>query len=193
VFAALKRYGLIEAMDGDEIRVTQNANRMFIYPHDSTERQALIKQLAMSPPIFSEVLRKFPTGLPSDATLAAKLRTDFGFASQEAATAFIRTLRHAVDLVGVDEASMTAQNTVQVIVNEDDQMPTQQPIATPPNSPPPIAATQPGIAGKPERHSVKLDDGSWAEIVISGTPDRRAREKLEKYVKLFIVGDDDGT
>src|SRR5260370_29869812 len=35
VFAAMKRYELIEALDGDEVRVTQNANRIFIFPPDS--------------------------------------------------------------------------------------------------------------------------------------------------------------
>lgn len=100
LFAAMKRYGLLESV-GTDLRVTEDAQVIFVYPKDSPEHIAMRKRLAMLPSLFGEVLASFPGGeLPSDATLKAKLMHVFKFASSEAAETFIRALREAVAIAG---------------------------------------------------------------------------------------------
>lgn len=100
LFAAMKRYGLVEYV-GTEIKVTDEAHFIFVHEEHDPERIAMRKRLAMLPSLFGEVLQKFSGGLPSDATLKAKLQTDFKFASAEAAETFIKALREAVAIADV--------------------------------------------------------------------------------------------
>lgn len=100
LFAAMKRYGLLESA-GTDLRITEDAQVIFLYPKDSPEHIAMRKRLAMLPSLFGEVLASFPGGeLPSDATLQAKLRTVFKFASADAAETFITALKEAVAIAG---------------------------------------------------------------------------------------------
>lgn len=112
LFAAMKRYGLAEPV-GTELRITDDAHFMFLHPPGSAERTAMRKKLAMKPELFAEVMQKYGPSLPSDATLKAKLRYDFKFASDEAAETFIEALREAIaiaDEPGVATADQGADN-----------------------------------------------------------------------------------
>lgn len=99
LFAAMKRYGLLESV-GTDLKVTDDAHFIFVHPEDAPERHEMRKKLAMMPQLFSEVLQHFVGGLPSDATLKAKLLTTFKFASPEAADTFIKALRESVAIAG---------------------------------------------------------------------------------------------
>ena len=95
MLAAMKKYGLI-VTSGKEVRVSDDANTIFLYPEGSPESLTIIKRLAVLPSLFVEVLAKFPDGLPSDANLRARLQTEWRFATQKAADNFIKALREAV-------------------------------------------------------------------------------------------------
>src|SRR5260370_41466831 len=111
VLSALKKYGVLVAATGGEVRVSDDAAAIFLLPPDAPERKALIKKLALLPPIFGKVLEKFPGAqLPSDQNLRAKLRLDFNFASDEAADTMIRTLRASITIAGLDQEGAQAES-----------------------------------------------------------------------------------
>lgn len=186
--SALKKYGLVVGENG-KVRVSDDAHAIIVFPVGHPDRHARIKALAMRPPIFAEVLAGFPDGLPpSDENLSATLQTEFDF-SKEAAATFIRALRHAVDLPDVDRPSEKADSAEDTAEEESAMTESAQMKQTTDRLmiPPQLSTGQ----AKPERHTVKLDDGSWAEILITGTPSKRAKGKLKTYVEVFIIGDDE--
>jgi hypothetical protein len=196
--SALRKYGLVESERGD-VRVTDEANQLFIYPEGTPERVAIQRKLAMRPPLFGEVLKKFSDGLPSDANLRAKLQVESGFASPEAAETFIRALRSALELTGTDVTLGSGQSSSDTkeldppIVSLD---PPSQP--EPPSSHMTSRGTTQGRPQSPvspvgtgetpvERHSWKLGEGVWADVTITGTLTARSFEKLIRYVQLIDV------
>jgi hypothetical protein len=191
VLSAMKKYGVI-VPSGEEFRVSDEAAAVFIHPEGAPERLALTKRLAMMPAIFTKVLAKYGNDLPSNETLRAKLRLDFGFASDEAADTLIGALRASMAIAGLDHEAPVEQNAGDSNADEEPAMVEPQKIANPVNQPPgaPPASPANNVQGKPEKHTVKLDDGAWAEIIITGTPDQKAKERLAKYVKHFIIGED---
>jgi hypothetical protein len=101
LFAAMKRYGLLESV-GPDLRVTNDAHFMFLHPFDSQDRIEMRKNLAMKPELFGEVMQKYAGidgTLPSDGTLKARLQYDLKFASEEAAETFIKALRESLAIV----------------------------------------------------------------------------------------------
>lgn len=72
--AALKHYGLMEDVGGTgvqrQVRLTELALRILLDTRpDSAEREGYIRQAAMMPPIVTEIYKKWPEGLPGDATI----------------------------------------------------------------------------------------------------------------------------
>ncbi|MBN3804286.1 hypothetical protein GXB81_14665 [Paraburkholderia sp. Ac-20336] len=89
---ALKSYGLL-VDDGGRMRLTESALRILLDSRpDSIERDSLIRQAALNPPIASEIFQRWPTGLPSEHTLAHFLMFDRGF-QEDAATRVVKILR----------------------------------------------------------------------------------------------------
>ena len=117
ILGAMKKYGLLIA-SGKEVRVSDDANTILLYPDGAAEATEVIKKLAMFPALFGEVLAKFPDGLPSDANLRARLQAEWGFASPKAADKFIEALREAVALTtreGIAGGGQVVDNCSQVI------------------------------------------------------------------------------
>jgi hypothetical protein len=194
VISALRKYGLVEGVGGD-VRVSDDASLLYIYPADAPERAAVASRLAMRPALFGEVLNKFPGGLPSDANLRAKLQHEWAFASGEAADAFIRALRDAVRVAALDGSGGGDETSDASSARESEFVP-QPPHSAPatggynpPPAAPPPAHHAPGTPM--EKHAWKLADGVWADITITGTMNRRALEKLKKYVDLIDFSDDE--
>lgn len=195
LLSAMRKFGLVE-YEGENVRVSDDANAIFLFPRGAQERESRIRQLAMRPPLFNEVLQKFADGLPSDTTLSARLQHDWKF-TQGGAEEFVKVLRHSVELVGVDRPVERADTVSEATAMEAAPMP----ISTAPNVPPasgpapsaPTSTMSPAMApqGPREKHSWKLGDGVWAEITISGKLSPKKFEKLKKYVDLLDFDDDD--
>ncbi len=188
VLSALRKYGLV-VPEGKEIRVSDDANAIFIYPEGSEERESRIKRLAMQPAIFRQVLQKFPGELPADDHLAAKLQHDMEFTAS-AAEELIKVLRHSMRTAGVDRGESGADSAMEVIAPEAAPMP--QPIASAIASSPraagPIVSALPGAPQ--EKHAWKLGNGVWAEITITGTLRAKQLDKLKGYVALLDAEED---
>ena len=187
MLAAMKRYGLL-VPSGKDVRVSDDANTILLYPEGSPEAVAVIKRLAMLPSLFGKVLEKFPNGLPSDANLRARLQADWGFASAKAADKFIEALREAVALTsgeGVVGDGQVVDNDSQVIQGEPMPQP-QETVLKPPS----VAFTQqkpfvPPVLSPPGTQSRpwNLGGGTIMTVTIPNTLTPKNIEKLRKYVE----------
>lgn len=140
----------------------------------------------MMPSIFGEVIQLFPGGLPSDAAVVAKLRMDKGFASQEAATAFLRTLRASMAIAegsAVDQDFSSEQNEG-VPNGEEEPTVTPDPQIEAPLKTPGKQAPQSAPSGVPhaENRRWELVPGVVAALSISGKLTKKSVEKLKRYI-----------
>lgn len=179
--ASMKRYGLLASV-GKDLQITEDAHFIFVHPEDSPERSDMIKKLAMSPSIFVDVLKAFPGGLPSDATLSAKLQTAFKFASATAADACIRSLREAVRIsssAGPAEQTRKAENIGELI----NPAPKPQPVPVALN-----VVQTPVIQNQPRQNAEQarpwdLGNGAVVTVLLPSIQlTRKNIERLKKYV-----------
>lgn len=96
VLSALRKYGLLVGT-GDQLKLSDDAIAICVYPEGAPERSDAIKRAANKPEIFREILKDFPDGLGSDTNVRAKLIMKRGF-TESAATTFIRALRETLQL-----------------------------------------------------------------------------------------------
>jgi hypothetical protein len=87
--AALKYFGMI-TVDGDtdtgKVKLTDKALRVLLDEReDQSEKQALIREFALTPPIHKQLFEKFPDGIKSDATVEHFLVFDEGYNKSAAA------------------------------------------------------------------------------------------------------------
>jgi hypothetical protein len=184
IIGAMKRYGLL-VNAGSELRISDDAHKIFLAPKEHPERVALIRKLAMSPALFGEVLKKFPEGLPSDENLKFRLRADWDFATDKAAENFIKSLRDAVALAGIAPGEEIADNVPQDIADEDD-MTSQIQAITPPGTGQTGRQQPPQVLplGLPaaQMRSWDLGGGATISVALPGKLSKANIEKLKKYV-----------
>jgi hypothetical protein len=200
VLASLKQYGLLISV-GKDVRITDDADTIFLAPEDLPERHALIRKIAMRPELFNKVLDRFPDGLPSDANLRFRLMKDFEFANDKAADNFIASLRDAIavrDRCDVALKGKGADTGAEVISTESVQMPPE--VANPPTARPTISAPPiHGAAPTLPAHARSWDLGGGSIVGLS-LPPRLSKKNIEKFKKYLtalemeasITWDDDG-
>jgi len=97
--AALKKYGLLEEVDGGKerrLKLTQAAlNILLNDQEDSPERIALLKQCALAPKIHAQLWKLYDGDLPSDSNLKRHLILEMQF-NDAAVDAFIKDLRDTI-------------------------------------------------------------------------------------------------
>jgi hypothetical protein len=198
MIAAMKKYGLLVAA-GKDVRVSDDANTIFIFGEDAPESTSVIKRLAMLPALFEEVLVKFPDGLPSDANLRARLQTEWRFANQRAADNFIRALREAVAISSgdslADDASVMdneAKVTEEPPMTHMQETPLRTPSGVSTRPPSQFSSPPSGTQSRPWN----LGGGTIMTVTIPNTLTPKNIEKLRKYVDALaseaaIAWDDD--
>ncbi len=72
VVSALKSFGLITE-DNERIKLTQRGVDIVARPADDPKHKQALKDAALSPTIYRELLKEYPGGLPSDTTLQSEL------------------------------------------------------------------------------------------------------------------------
>lgn len=96
VVAALKQYGLLDEQGG-QYRVSDLAFRILNLPDDSEERQELIRNAALAPPIFKKLLTFYQGEVPSDAALRSQLVLHEKF-NPDSVDQFIRVFRRIIEI-----------------------------------------------------------------------------------------------
>jgi hypothetical protein len=95
--SALAKYGLLEASDGKEARVTDLAVKI-LYPESGQEKATALLEAANRPALFRQIKEKWPERPPSDDNLRGYLvRTGFNQGSVEQV---IQIYRNTLDIVG---------------------------------------------------------------------------------------------
>jgi len=187
--SALRKYGLI-VYEGNGLRITDDAAAIFVFPVGSPERESRISELAMLPPLFKEIIKKFPGGLPSDANLSARLQTEWSF-TQEAANTVIRALRHSVGLAAVDNGLAGRENREDSNPQESSDMTPAAPVVTGSPPPPVVAKPVPPPVPAGENHSWALGGNVRAHLTITGELRPKNIKLLKQYVDLLAAASEE--
>jgi hypothetical protein len=188
--AALKHYGLLVGV-GTQVRVTEDATKLLIYPKHEPKRVALVRQLAMQPKMFQAVVQKYGMDLPSDENLTAFLQLELGFTA-DACPTMIRVLRHSIAVagaVGDVDAKPPPGDTPKEAAPGDALMP--------PPAPPPQQAQTP-LQAPPKVPPMVEDDGfemrSWnlgeqkvMRVALPKHMTQKNVEKLRKWVEVIAA------
>ena len=175
----LRAYGLIDG-SGDDLRITDDAETALEAPEGSAERANALRRLALTPTLFQEIRKEFPT-VPSEDNLRFWLvkRQIAGHAATKAAKAYLNTLR----LVGQLEADYTLPSDV----NEEQEMESSTSGGQTPAKPK-FQIDQTTIAAPPvgvRREVFTLDEG---DVVLSFPENLSpaSYKDLKDYFDLFL-------
>lgn len=109
VISALRQYGLLDEQGG-QYRVSDLAFRVLNLPEESAERAGLIREAALTPPIFRNLLNFFEGEIPSDATLRGRLVLQEGF-NPDSVDQFIRVFRRTISIANPSSEDYTAEDS----------------------------------------------------------------------------------
>jgi hypothetical protein len=96
VLSALQQYGLLDKSDS-QYRISEQAFKIFNLTEDDPERARLMREAALKPALFKELLSKYPDDLPSDATLKSYLVIHKDF-NENSVESFFKVFKGAIDL-----------------------------------------------------------------------------------------------
>ena len=103
--AALKKFGLLTDQGRGNTRqgrLTESAIKIILDEReDRTERDALIRQAALSPPIHAALWERYKGNLPSDVTLRYALQSERSF-STAGANALIKEFRSTIEFAKLE-------------------------------------------------------------------------------------------
>ena len=96
VIAALAQYGLIEKAGKGDIKVTRRAVDI-LHSVEQADRDEAVREAALAPALFQQLIERFPEGVPSHNALRSYLiQQEFGdVAIGPAITAFLETIAFA--------------------------------------------------------------------------------------------------
>ena len=102
--AALRYFGLI-TVEGDsetgKVKLTEKALRVLLDKReDQTEKKALIRELALTPPVHKQLLADYPQGIKLDASVTHSLMFDHGF-NQNAASEIVNEFKATAAFAGL--------------------------------------------------------------------------------------------
>lgn len=198
--AALKAFGLLEDVPGSDVRkvkLTDTALRIIRDPREiSPDRDALVQQAAMRPPLHRDILEKYGGMPPSDEALRAFLLMDRGLKDEvvpEVIREFTATMAFAklADQVAIqDMGAESGPDQTEVFL--DSPAPNRPDIApltglrlrdagTQPRPSAPTEMTQPGA----RQEIFVLDEG---DVVLTFPENLSAAsyEDLEAHLQLFL-------
>jgi hypothetical protein len=195
--SALKQYGLLEQQADGLYRISEPCFRYFELPENDPERQKILREAAVGPPIFKELLEQYPDQIPSDATLRSHLILEKNFNSS-VVDDLIRAFRTTINLAKPSEGGYTPTDAGGKPEGQSkpagakpmQEQPTP-PATTARNPTPPPSLVQfynldgtPAVPAKTTELAFKLSRGSEARVVIYGEASQEAIEKLTTLLDL---------
>jgi hypothetical protein len=119
VISALRQFGLIEDI-GDNCRVSESAYLIFSLSDGAPKRQAALKQCALKPSIYREILKHFSDGLPSDEAMKDFLIAEKKFNPASVDT-FLRIMKSSLSFAKVttdDEPASRNSDPVKIAIGD---------------------------------------------------------------------------
>lgn len=92
--AALRAYGLLEDIRGD-LRLTDRAQHILVREPGTAGRSDLLRQAALSPPVFAKLWERYGADLPSDKSLKSYLVLELKF-NENAVGDLLRSYRETL-------------------------------------------------------------------------------------------------
>lgn len=177
--SALRQYGLLEEKDGN-YKISDLAYSL-LHLTGSSERAALLRQAALKPAVFKEVISHYREGLPSDETLRSYLIMKRGF-NPDSVGKFIRVFRETAELAKLEAGDYTGGGEG----SEEEQ--TQE------GAMPDTFADQERTQPRPSSTAGPIQTFSWAlsmprgvraDLRLSGDLRREDIERLKKHLDLL--------
>ena len=143
VLSALKSFGLIDEVN-DRIKLSQRGINIVVRGEEDPLRAEALREAAISPEIYRQLLKEYRESLPSDTTLRSELIAVRKF-NPNAVDGFIRDFRGALEFSGLSDLS-----AVDLDLGEEDPVNTEESATTPPNiaKPPTMEAKMPKPPGQ---------------------------------------------
>ena len=188
--ASLRYFGLI-VVEGDgemaKIKLTEDALRVLIDKReDQTERNAVIRRLALNPVSHKKIWSKFSEGIKSDATAKHFLVWEEGY-NESAAEALIAEFKETAAFARLYETATPLKIDVSDSASEEDVDPDPDDdaaIADDMANKPPVTKANVGVAeGERIAFIEENEPGQYLKLIVSGSVDDMMLEALEDYVK----------
>jgi len=128
--SALKQYGLLDEKSGS-YAVSDLAYSILFGEEGSVEKEENIRRAALKPLIFNDLIKAFPDGLPSDASLKAHLITKRGF-NPDAVAEFIRLFKETISLAKVIPGEYSVPSAEEPNMTSPEQQDASKPSIPPP-------------------------------------------------------------
>lgn len=196
--ASLRYLGLLNRPRNGFLAVSKDLESMKFAPTND-QRQSLIIQFLMTPPLYVDLLKKYETGLPSDATLKYEL-IQRGFIPAAAATvmaAFKESVEFANFYGNAIDPGASNEGPVLQEYPEGGEEELQPTASTPvPSSKTPQKLSAPplntsAIADELETIPVRLSGGRKAWLQIPAVFFKADKERLKAQIDLLLAEDED--
>lgn len=178
--SALSQYGLLEKVDGGELRISELA-MLCLFPQSEQEHAEAVHQAASSPKLFRELQEKYPDSLPTEEIISSWLvRLKFSpTGAERAAIAYRETMEYVESLsVAPSSEDPAAESAVDPA---DDGVETSS--ARPPESP-----ASYGGALAPGQFQVTADENARVSVHALQL-DRDKVQKLRDMLDHLLGGD----
>jgi hypothetical protein len=192
--AALRSFGLLadgRSAGGAGVALTDLGVRLAADEKGvNPARAALIREAAVKPAIFAEILKQYPGGLPSDELLEYHLKTERGFTA-EGARAFIRNFRSTLRFAGIEPAGESSGSDLEAGDDVDPEFTSQKSV---------LADAVAGVTQhskvadrEPLGVRVPVAKGEWATVLARFPMSRSKWQKLMQMLSAmeFALVDDE--
>jgi hypothetical protein len=201
--ASLRYFGLLIRPRNGFLAVSKEVESFKFAPNEQ-QKQALLATFLTTPPLYQDLLKKYVSGLPSDATLKYEL-IERGFIPAAAETA-LAAFKESVEFTRYFEKSNEIDDSIE---DDEDRSLQSEPqanisssTAVAPPSPTSVAVSTPPIssalslyeaADEHDRIPVRLSGGRRAWLTIP-TPFYQAdKQRLKAQIDLLLAEDEDET
>lgn len=187
--ASLRYFGIITVEgegDAGKVKLTEKTLRILLdQREDTTEKNALIRELALTPAVHKQLLEQFPDGIKSDATAIHYLVFDGGF-NEGAASEVVTEFKATADYAGLYEPDNVVDKSDPKRDGED----TGGGVSDPPPPPPPNPSRDRAtpqvklMAGERELTTGMLAKEASFRLIVTGDIGVKEIERLIKKLEL---------
>jgi hypothetical protein len=118
VTSALKSFGLV-VEDNDRIKLSQRGIDIVARTPDDSKRKQALKDAALSPTIYRDLVKEYPGGLPSDTTLQSELIAGRRF-NPKSVNDFIVDFKATLEFAGISPSTVVESS--QQDENQDEEV-----------------------------------------------------------------------
>ena len=181
--ASLRYYGLLERPEEGKLAVSKDFESFQYAPDESVKRTILLKWLR-TPPIFADLIDRYPGGFPSDANLRFELMNRKF--SPSAAESVITVFRRSAEFVGFDGSKEPAEAPVAPEAPSDPAIwkPSRESAATSRASSPLASADIEGEGD--DKIPVRLSGGRKAWLIIPSPFYEADKARLKAQIDLLL-------